>query len=202
MAITKPRRPAGNLQSDHVAVVKHGAHPEYRVEIDAFVDASNDSYVNIFQGKIVSLNSDGLYCLGANAGGVPSVSMKNIFDEDVTTGKGVANRLGTLSGIGGKITAIPVTAGYEFETTEFDKTAVYLIGMKLGVDDEGLLTPWVSGHCVGFVTVLPYLEQSYQHTRLGFLTAYLPGTTPTAPGSDSVPSISSVPSSPESGSES
>jgi hypothetical protein len=191
------RRPAGTLQSDHVAVVKHGAHPEYRVEIDAPVDGTDENYVNIFQGSIISIDyTTNGYRLGATNGGVPSISMKNVKDEDVTTGKGIADYKGTLSAVGGVITAIPVTAGYEMETTEFDKTATYLIGMKLGANSSGLVEPWVSGPVIGFVTVLPYLEKSYRHTRLGFLTHYIPGDTPVpASDSESAPSVAeSVPS--------
>jgi len=186
------RRPAGTLQSDHVAVVKHGAHPEYRVEVDAPVDCTDENYVNIFQGSIVSIDyTTKGYRLGAANGGVPSVSMKNVKDEDVTTGKGIADRKGTLSAVGGVITAIPVTAGYDIETTEYDKTATYLVGMKLGASSSGLVEPWSSGPVIGFVTTLPYLEDSYKHTRLGFLTHYIPGDTPVpASDSESVPSVS------------
>ena len=111
-------------QYEHVAVVAHGAHPEYRLEFDALV-AEDSASRGIFQGSVVSLDANGAYVIGCGAGTgvnfpVPCISLKNVADPDVTAGiAGSSYRTSTYSAIGGKITAIPCTGGYEIETTEF-----------------------------------------------------------------------------------
>ena len=161
MAIT--RTDQLSRQSEHAAVIRHGAHPEYRLEFPAEV-ANVANATSIYQGSIVSLNADGQYILGCGAGTgvnfpVPCISLKNIFDPDVATGK-VADpknevvtingetatvtyynpRKSTYSAVGGIITAIPLTGSYELETTEFVQTSTYhvndalVVGSTAGVD--------------------------------------------------------------------
>ena len=146
MAIT--RTDQLSRQSEHAGVIAHGAHPEYRLEFPAEV-ATDTNAAKIYQGSVVSLNEDGQYVLGCGAGTasnfpVPCISMKNVFDPDVMTGK-VADpetvevvvngttsdvvfynpRKSTFSAVGGIITAIPCTGSYEIETTEFVGTSTY-----------------------------------------------------------------------------
>lgn len=150
MAIT--RTDQLSRQSEHAGVIAHGAHPEYRLEFPAEV-ATDENATKIYQGSVVSLNDDGQYVLGCGAGTasnfpVPCISMKNVFDPDVATGK-VADpesvsydvvvdgstvnktvtfynpRKSTFSAVGGIITAIPCTGSYEIETTEFVSTSTY-----------------------------------------------------------------------------
>ena len=74
-------------QIDHAAVLAHGAHPKYRVECDAEVDASTTAKATvnqaIKQGSVVYLDSTlGKYNLGLAAADdqnfpVPFISLKN-----------------------------------------------------------------------------------------------------------------------------
>ena len=157
MAIT--RTDQLSRQSEHAAVIAHGAHPEYRLEFPAEV-AVNDNATSIYQGSVVSLNEYGQYVLGCDKGSaanfpVPCISMKNVFDPDVATGK-VADpeevvvsgetitfynpRKSTFSAVGGIITASPCTGSYEIETTEFVTGSTYhpndalIVGSTAGVD--------------------------------------------------------------------
>lgn len=140
-------------QYEHVAVIAHGAHPEYRLEFDAPVSTvAADLGKNIVQGSIVSLNADGKYVLGCGKGTgvnfpVPMISMKNFADPDVSSGiSGASYRTSTYSAIGGVITAIPCTGSYEFETTEFDQTATY-------APNDGLIPQVVGGAQTGLITL-------------------------------------------------
>ena len=104
-------------QMDYAAVLAHGAHPRYRVEFDAEVDASTDTKktvnLGIKQGSVVYLDSDtGKYNLGlAAASGqnfpVPIISLKNAFDPDVTTG---------VVGISGTTTKVVVSGTTTYHT--------------------------------------------------------------------------------------
>ena len=149
-------------QYEHVAAIAHGAHPEYRLEFDAFVKNEAASK-GIYQGSVVSLNADGEYIIGCTAGTgmnfpVPCISMKNVFDPDVTAGvKGKTYQSSTYSAIGGKITAIPCTGGYEIETTEFKTDDTYAVGAALYVVNGKLQAtdPGSSATVVGYVTAAP-----------------------------------------------
>ena len=207
-------------QMDYAAVLAHGAHPRYRVEFDAEVDASTDTKktvnLGIKQGSVVYLDSDtGKYNLGlAAASGqnfpVPIISLKNAFDPDVTTGVvGVSGtttavvvdgsttyhtfsdyRKNTYSAVGGKITGIPCTAGYEIETTEF-VAGTYKVNDALttpvgapgaSVTNRGKLTKATqapfkasgSQPILGFVSRVPYENKAYIQTRIGFWTNFIP----------------------------
>lgn len=179
-------------QYDHAAVIAHGAHPEYRVEFDAPLKNETASK-SVRQGSIVSLNADGEYILGCPGGTtfnypVPCVCLKNAADPDVTTGvAGTTYRSSTYSAVGGKITAIPCTAGYEIETTEFDTTATYAPNDALTVKldssaQTGLVTkasaqPFKatgSQVIVGFVSKAKYTASNYDHDRLSFFTNFIP----------------------------
>ncbi|MBQ7508539.1 MAG: hypothetical protein IJT52_04340 [Spirochaetales bacterium] len=207
-------------QMDYAAVLAHGAHPHYRVEFDAEVDASTDTKksvnLGIKQGSVVYLDSDtGKYNLGlAAASGqnfpVPIISLKNAFDPDVTTGVvGVSGtttavvvdgsttyhtfsdyRKNTYSAVGGKITGIPCTAGYEIETAEF-VAGTYKVNDALTtpvgapgatVANRGKLTKATqapfkatgSQPILGFVSRVPYENKAYIQTRIGFWTNFIP----------------------------
>ena len=208
MAIT--RTDARARQNEHAAVIAHGAHPEYRLEFPAEVEGSDDNFTKIYQGSVVSLNSNGKYVCGCGAGTgvnypVPCISLKNVFDPDVTTGKvadpvsvtvssGTADehtltyynpRKSTYSAVGGVITAIPCTGGYEIETTEFDKDATYAINDALiaGTSDTiGKVTVATSAGKVGtapvlgFVSRKPFVMAAYGQDRVAFFTNFIPVT--------------------------
>ena len=187
-------------QTDHVAVIAHGAHPEYRLEIDAPISIeSGASGAAIRQGSVVSLNTSGAYVLGigsASSSGsavnypVPAISLKNANDPDVTAGTGDLANFGTSSGtdyrkitfaaVGGNITAIPCTGGYEIETTEFDKSATYRPGDALTASAGDVVlasTPAyaTSGSAIiGFVSHVPQLNKTAGAKVLGFLTSFIP----------------------------
>lgn len=166
-------------QSSHAAIVAHGAHPEYRLE---FVAAVAGTATGIYQGSIVSVDANGEFVLGCGAGTgknfpVPMISMKNMVDPDVTTG--VANSV--FSAVGGNITAIPVTGGYEIETTEFDGTVTYKAGDALTVDANGKVTllggTSVYGSTtpvIGFVSGGITVDGTIGKNVLGFFTSFFP----------------------------
>ena len=201
-------------QMDYAAVLAHGAHPRYRVEFDAEVDASTDTKktvnLGIKQGSVVYLDSDtGKYNLGlAAASGqnfpVPIISLKNAFDPDVTTGLvGVSGtttavvidgsttyhtfsdyRKNTYSAVGGKITAIPCTGGYEIETTEFDTEAEYAPNDVLVAGTSTYAGKVVKGTAstadigtapvIGFVSRAKFKVESYGQDRISFWTNFIP----------------------------
>jgi len=198
-------------QINHAAVLAHGAHPKYRVEHDGELDASTPekklANSAIKQGSVVHLDSTtGKYNIGLAAASsinfpVPFISLKNAFDPDVTTGVegdtqtvqiyGSTNtftfpnpRRSTFSAVGGKITAIPCTAGYEIETTEFVE-GTYAINDALTAassTDIGKLkvataVPFKASGSVpilGFVSRVPYTNDAYLQKRIGFWTNFIP----------------------------
>lgn len=184
MAIT---REGGTQQYEHVAVIAHGAHPEYRLEFDAPVKDEAASR-GIKQGSVVSIDENGEYVIGCTAGTgyvfpVPCISMKNIYDPDVTTGRVGTGILATYwSPVGGKITAIPCTGGYEIETTEFKASDTYKPGTGLvpaDGADKGLVkaattNPGTTVPYVGFCSQAPYVAKNYMHKRLSFFTNFIP----------------------------
>ena len=202
-------------QIDHAAVLAHGAHPKYRVECDAEVDTTtttkHDVNLGIKQGSVVYLDpTEGKYNLGLLAASqanfpVPFISLKNAFDPDVTTGvqgaTGTTVKGGTTytfydpqrttySAVGGKITAIPMTAGYEIETTEFvdgeysynDALTTPVGAPGASVTNRGKLTkvtakPFAtsgSQPILGFVSRVPYTNPAYNQKRIGFWTNFIP----------------------------
>ena len=99
-------------------------------------------------------------------------------------------RKNTYSAVGGKITGIPCTAGYEIETTEFVK-GTYKVNDALttptgapgdSVTNRGKLTkataaPFLatgSQPILGFVSRVPYENKAYIQTRIGFWTNFIP----------------------------
>lgn len=180
-------------QYEHVAAIAHGAHPEYRLEFDAFVKNEAASK-GIYQGSVVSLNADGEYIIGCTAGTgmnfpVPCISMKNIFDPDVTAGvQGKTYQSSTYSAIGGKITAIPCTGGYEIETTEFKTKSTYhpndaltaLTGDDIGKIGLATKQPGGTEPYVGFVSQVPYTDRNTNGARLSFWTNFIPARFATA----------------------
>ena len=194
--MSKVTRSTFDRQYEHIANVRHGvATGPWRVEFPAMVKADANA-AKIFQGSIVSLNADGQYVPGCPAGTatncpVPFVSMKNVFDPDVTTGYNDGdnwNKRSTFSAQGGKITAIPSTAGYEMETTEFDTEATYAPNDALVAgtgDNLGKVVKATAGigaeSVLGFVSVPPRKDE-HGNTRLAFFAAFVPAA---AEGSDS-----------------
>lgn len=198
-------------QINHAAVLAHGAHPKYRVEHDGELDASTPekklANSAIKQGSVVHLDSTtGKYNIGLAAASsinfpVPFISLKNAFDPDVTTGVegdtqtvqiyGSTNtfsfpnpRRSTFSAVGGKITAIPMTAGYEIETTEFVEATYHIndaltaatstdIG-KLKVATQVPFKASGSEPILGFVSRVPYTNDAYLQKRIGFWTNFIP----------------------------
>ena len=200
-------------QIDHAAVLAHGAHPKYRVECDAEVDATTTEKATanqaIKQGSVVHLDSlTGKYNIGlAAASGqnfpVPFISLKNAIDPDVTTGvRGASQTVTynitggtaeatfydpartTYSAVGGKITAIPMTAGYEIETTEFvDGVYNYNDALTAGKTTnigkliKATAAPFLasgSQPILGFVSRVPYTNPAYNQKRIGFWTNFIP----------------------------
>ena len=201
MAITRTDQLSRQLE--HAAVIAHGAHPEYRLEFPAEVDGTVADYDKIYQGSVVSLNASGKYVIGCGVGTgvnypVPCISMKNVFDPDVTTGKlGTSTfvtgssttvlpdyRKTTWSAVGGVITAIPCTGGYEIETTEFDTDATYAPNDALIPGTDTFIGKVVKATAstadlgtapiVGFVSKAAFKVESYGQDRISFWTNFIP----------------------------
>lgn len=180
-------RASFDRQYEHVGNVRHGVQTgPWRVEFSAAVKDVAASLA-IRQGSVVSLNSDGQYVIGCAAGTdanhpVPFISMKNIFDPDVMTGiKGNSMTNTTYSAVGGIITAIPLTCGYEMETTEFDTTATYAPndGLTAGADTalgkvvKATAAPGGTEPYLGFVSVAPSVDY-LNNTRIAFFANFIP----------------------------
>lgn len=204
MAITRVALPQ---QFKHSAVIAHGAHPQYRLEFPALVKDEAASR-NIYQGSVVSINDDGEYILGCPAGSgvqypVPCISLKNVMDPDVTTG--IIETMTVISGgtptvvddlskstfnaIGGKITAIPCTGGYELESSEFDQSKTYKPGHALTVELSGgtaqtgritlateqpFQAAGASEVILGYVSRAPFSVKSLGQNRIAFFTSFIP----------------------------
>ena len=177
-------------QMAHIGNVRHGvATGPWRVEFDAKVhdDTANadPNCLKIKQGSVVVLNEDGEFelatatnlALKTNNCAVPCISLKNVFDADVTTGIETDPKIDkTVSAMGNVISAIPVTSGYELETTEYDTTATaYKPGDLLTVGTDGKVTKSTdgSGVILGVVSKAP-AKDYFNNTRLAFFATFLP----------------------------
>lgn len=180
-------RKAFTRQYEHIGSVRHGVQTgPYRVEFDAPV-ADVDGALNIKQGSIVSLDANGAYIVGCPVGDtankpVPFISMKNINDPDVMTGRaGKTQKDTTYGAMGGVITAIPCTCGYELETTEFDDSVTYapndgLVpaeGENVGKLTKATTAPGGEKPYAGFVS-LPASPDYFGNTRLAFFANFIP----------------------------
>lgn len=186
--MSKITRSTFDRQYEHIANIRHGvATGPFRIEFPAPVKAE-DNAKKIFQGSVVSLDANGEYVAGCPAGTatncpVPFISLKNVFDPDVTTGYNSGDnwtKRSTFSAQGGKITAIPATAGYEMETTEFDTAATYAPNDALVAgtgDNLGKVVKATSGigseSILGFVSLAPATDE-HGNKRLAFFTAFVP----------------------------
>ena len=176
-------------QDAHVANVRHGvATGPWRIDYVGKVKVQDSAY-NIKQGSVVSLNADGEFVIGCPAATgincpVPFISLKNVFDPDVTTGKeGASMATTTYSAMGGNIVAIPTTCGYELETTEFDADATYAINDgviaataagKVGKITVATAAPGGADSYLGFVSEAPHADY-FKNTRIAFLAHFIPG---------------------------
>lgn len=179
-------------QMAHIGNVRHGvATGPWRVEFDAKVHddtaSADPNCLKIKQGSVVILNKDGEFelatvtnlALKTNNCAVPCISLKNVFDADVTTGMNTTSKPAldkTVSAMGNVITAIPVTSGYELETTEYDTTVTdYKPGDLLTVGTDGKVTRSTdgSGVILGVVSKAPAADY-FNNTRLAFFTTFLP----------------------------
>lgn len=178
-------------QMAHIGNVRHGvATGPWRVEFDAKVHDDTGSggaktCLKIKQGSVVVLNEDGEFelatatnlALKTNNCAVPCISLKNVFDADVTTGIETDPKIDkTVSAMGNVISAIPVTSGYELETTEYDTTITdYKPGDLLTVGTDGKVTRSSdgSGVILGVVSKAP-AKDYFNNTRLAFFATFLP----------------------------
>ena len=108
----------------------------------------------------------------------------------VTGLESIDYRKSTYSAVGGKITGIPCTAGYEIETTEFvagqykvnDALTTPVGAPGATVANRGKLTkataaPFLasgSQPIFGFVSRVPYENKAYIQNRIGFWTNFIP----------------------------
>lgn len=185
-------------QMAHIGNVRHGvATGPWRVEFDAKVHddtASEDpNCLKIKQGSIVVLNKDGEFELATADNlkldtttsaaaincAVPCISLKNVFDADVTTGIETDPKIDkTVSAMGNVISAIPVTSGYELETTEWEGNAEgYKPGDLLTVGTKGKVKKSTvkdgTEVILGVVSKAP-AKDYFNNTRLAFFTTFLP----------------------------
>ena len=179
-------------QMAHIGNVRHGvATGPWRVEFDAKVhdDTANEdpNCLKIKQGSVVVLNKDGEFELATATNlklvsgncAVPCISLKNVFDADVTTGIETDPKIDkTVSAMGNVISAIPVTSGYELETTEWEGNAEdYEPGDLLTVGADGKVKKAASAEgtdvILGVVSKAP-AKDYFNNTRLAFFTTFLP----------------------------
>ena len=180
-------------QMAHIGNVRHGvATGPWRVEFDAKVhdDTGADgakTCLKIKQGSVVVLNEDGEFELATATNlklasgncAVPCISLKNVFDADVTTGIETDPKIDqTVSAMGNVISAIPVTSGYELETTEWEGNAGdYKPGDLLTVGTDGKVKKAASAEgtdvILGVVSKAP-AKDYFNNTRLAFFTTFLP----------------------------
>ena len=179
-------------QMAHIGNVRHGvATGPWRVEFDAKVhdDTANEdpNCLKIKQGSVVVLNKDGEFELATATNlklvsgncAVPCISLKNVFDADVTTGIETDPKIDkTVSAMGNVISAIPVTSGYELETTEWEGNAEdYKPGDLLTVGADGKVKKAASAEgtdvILGVVSKAP-AKDYFNNTRLAFFTTFLP----------------------------
>lgn len=182
MSIT---RSAFDRQMSHIGNVRHGvATGPWRVEFDAKVadDAAN---LKIKQGSVVHLNESGAFTIGVptrtpTSCSVPCISLKNVSDADVTTGMNTTSNPAldkTVSAMGSVITAIPVTSGYELETTEFvaeDKDKLK-VGTFITAGTDGKVKACTAGTevIIGVVSKAPAPDY-LNNTRVAFFATFLP----------------------------
>lgn len=180
-------------QMAHIGNVRHGvATGPWRVEFDAKVhdDTGADgakTCLKIKQGSVVVLNDKGEFVLATTTNlklasgncAVPCISLKNVFDADVTTGIETDPKIDqTVSAMGNVISAIPVTSGYELETTEWEGNAGdYKPGDLLTVGTDGKVKKAASAEgtdvILGVVSKAP-AKDYFNNTRLAFFTTFLP----------------------------
>lgn len=177
-------------QYEHFGVARHGidAAPN-RIEYAGPVNEEDPNVNTIYQGSIVSLDENGKFINGCPAGTatnkpVPMMSKKNVFDPDVTTGELGPNRNYTLSSFspaGGILVALPVTSGYEFETTEFDNEVTYKPNdglvpakdTKTGKVTKATKSPGLDEPYVGFVSHVPS-KDFMKNQRIAFFGNFIP----------------------------
>ena len=178
MSIT---RSAFDRQMSHIGNVRHGvATGPWRVEFDAKV-ADGATNLEIKQGSVVHLDESGAFTIGVptkttTSCSVPCISLKNVSDADVTTGIGADPKIDqTVSAMGSVITAIPVTSGYELETTEFDAADKLKVGTFITAGTDGKVKACTTGTevIIGVVSKAPALDY-LNNTRVAFFATFLP----------------------------
>ena len=179
-------------QFEHIGVVRHGiATGPNRIEFVAPIKDTTEAN-RIVQGSVVSLDQNGTFVAGAAAGTginrpVPMIAMNNGFDNGVTTGELASSMAYSSYPIsGGLIAAIPVTSGYEIETSEFDPDATYHLNdglipgteAKLGKVTVATEGPGKTQPYLGFVSVLGndkgIHKPPYKVKRIAFLACFIP----------------------------
>ena len=161
-------------QFEHIGVVRHGiATGPNRIEFVAPIKDTTEAN-RIVQGSAVNRP-------------VPMIAMNNGFDNGVTTGELASSMAYSSYPIsGGLIAAIPVTSGYEIETSEFDPDATYHINdglipgsaAKLGKVTVATEAPGKTQPYLGFVSVLGndkgIHKPPYKVKRIAFLACFIP----------------------------
>jgi hypothetical protein len=116
-----------------------------------------DLDVTIYKGRCISLNDDGEFVLGlSGVNALPHIAVRSSDGADV--------RMSAGNMTGGIMTGLPVTGGFEIETTEFDDEQSYLPNQELTCDEDGLITvgtyyvDTILGIVSDGVTVGPYRQ--------------------------------------------
>ena len=195
------KKSAGNLQYAHRGFVTSGANEGTRLELTAPLDHEKD-YTKVVQGSIISLTADGKFAPGCEKGDaastmrwdIPCVCIKNYFDQDVTTGRVAPAGFPlneTYSFVGGQATGVPLTAGYEIETSEYDAEALKNaeLGTALVAGTEanlgkvtvattapGAAVPYL-GYLSGGISVRGSRTNQYAPATIRFLSDFIPNFT-------------------------
>ena len=132
----------------------------------------------LFEGSVMSLNSEGKFVAGCPAGTVanrpmPVFAIQGINDFDANSD------IGNMSG--GVMSGVVATGGYEIKTTEFVATETYApndllkaaTGNDAGKVQKATVAPYGAESMVGVVTKPAALNADLKN-MLSFWTVYLP----------------------------
>lgn len=177
--------PAPSLPFEHGFDVKKGWFDMASLDYDAKL-SSNVTFV-VPRGRVVHLNANGEFEMGAHDTGVAIFLLNGSEDADVsnpgTTAAG--NFMHQAVAPTGKLSGVVATGGYEIDNTEFDSTRTYVPGDLLTATASnsnaatgGVLT---NNGVVQFVNPVVGVVSSGKHKNhngvqtLSFWCVWLPG---------------------------
>ena len=157
----------------HVCVAVKGPPPNWRAE---FAAPGADVNQEIHEGSLISLNAEGKFVLGCEAGAGANRPMPMWSCKDINNA-GVIQYGGNI--FAGNYHGLVATGGYEIETSEFDTEASYGVNDMLMPGAEGKVTK-ASGNAYGAFPVVGVVSCAVETNRtcacktLRFWSTYIP----------------------------